>query len=92
MLDLDDGYAHGARDKDGDANEYTAHVEVTITSASLCSLTRTLVTKTGVADGLCDKLADGAFNAYRNQLDAQSGKSVSAADAAFLESLSLLLS
>ena len=80
------------RDKDGDSQEYTAQVEVTVTADSLCSLTRTLVTKTGVADGLCDKLADGAFSAYRNQLDAQSGKSVSAADAAFLKSLSLLLS
>ena len=49
------------RDKDGDAHEYTAQVEVTVTADSLCSLTRTLVTKMGVAQGLCDKLADGAF-------------------------------
>jgi hypothetical protein len=91
------------RDRDGDAHEYTATVGVTVTYASLCSLTRTLVTKSGVAEGLCDKLATaaaaagdtkkrhGALNAYRNQLDAQAGKSVTAADAALLKSLSLQL-
>jgi hypothetical protein len=91
------------RDKDGDVHEYTATVGVTVTYATLCSLTRTLVTKTGVADGLCAKLStaaaaagdtqkrDGALNAYRNQLDAQAGKSVTAADAALLKSLSLQL-
>jgi hypothetical protein len=79
------------RDKDGDAREYTAQVAVTNTPDSLCALTRTLVTKAGVAQGLCDKLADGAFKAYRNQLDAQSGKAISASDAALLKSLSLEL-
>jgi len=34
---------------------------------------------------------DGALNAYRNQLDAQTGKSVTAADAALLKSLSTAL-
>ena len=79
------------RDKDGDAREYTAQVDVTVTADSLCSLTRTLVTKAGVAEALCDKLADGAFGAYRNQLDAQAGKSMTKADAALLKSLSLSL-
>jgi predicted extracellular nuclease len=77
----------------------------TVTYANLCSLTRELVTKSGVADGLCVKLAtaaaaaaagdtkkrDGALKAYRNQLEAQAGKSVTAADAARLEALSLQL-
>jgi hypothetical protein len=79
------------RDKDGDAREYTAQVAVTNTPDSLCALTRTLVTKAGIGQALCDKLADGAFKAYRNQLDAQSGKAISAADAALLKSLSLEL-
>ena len=34
---------------------------------------------------------DGMLKAYRNQLDAQTGKSVSAADAALLKALSLAL-
>ena len=97
---------HGKiRDRDGDAREYTASVSVTITFASLCSLTRDLVTKRDVEDGLCNKLAiaaaaaavgdtrtrDNNLNAYRKQLDAQVGKSVTATDAALLKSLSLLL-
>ena len=45
----------------------------------------------GRRTALCDKLADAAFGAYRNQLDAQSGKALSAADAALLKSLSLAL-
>jgi hypothetical protein len=79
------------RDKDGAPREYTKTVAVTITADSLCSLTKMLVTKDGVAQGLCDKLAEGAFKAYRNQVDAQTGKTVSASDAALLKSLSLLL-
>jgi predicted extracellular nuclease len=72
---------------------------------SLCTLTRQLVTDPGVAQGLCAKLAaaedaaargntdakEGALGAYRNQLEAQTGKSISAADAALLNSLSFLL-
>ena len=76
-----------------------------VTYDSLCALTRTLVSKSSVADGLCDKLAtaaaadasgdtatrDGALKAYRNQLDAQTGKSITAANAARLKALSLQL-
>jgi hypothetical protein len=93
------------RDKDGGTSTYPGSVKVGVTYASLASLTKTLVAKTGVADGLCDKLdtaaaaevrgdtatRDGALNAYRNQLDAQTGKSVTAADAALLKSLSSAL-
>jgi hypothetical protein len=93
------------RDKDGGTRAYTATVAVGVTYDSLKTLTRTLVTKQGIADGLCDKLdiaaaanargdtatRDGAVNAYRNQLDAQTGKSVTAADAARLKALSYLL-
>jgi predicted extracellular nuclease len=83
---------HGKiRDKDRDAREYTAQVQVTNTADSLCALTRTLVTKPGLAQALCDKLAGGEFRGYRNQLDAQTGKTISAADAALLKSLSLEL-
>jgi predicted extracellular nuclease len=71
----------------------------------LCRLTRRLVGNAGVADGLCDKLAtaeaadqagdakerDNALRAYRRQVDAQTGKSITAVDAATLKSLSLTL-
>jgi predicted extracellular nuclease len=77
-----------------------------LTYASLCSRTHTLVTKADVAQSLCDKLAtaaaaaasgdaktrDNALNAYRNQVDAQTGKSIKPADAALLKSLSRSLS
>jgi hypothetical protein len=89
-------------DKDGGSHEYSAQVTVTVTYASLCTLTRQLVTKADVAQGLCDKLStaaaadasgdtkkrDAALAAYRNQLDAQTGKSVTAANATLLKSLS----
>jgi len=93
------------RDRDGDANEYSLSVDVTVTYASLCSLTRDLVTSQEVEDSLCvmmnkaaqaaaagdTKKRDGALKNYRQLLDAQIGKSVTAADAALLKSLSLQL-
>jgi uncharacterized protein len=77
----------------------------TVTYDDLCRLTRRLVTSVTVADSLCDKLAsaeaaaargntnarDGALSAYRNQVDAQTGKSISAADASTLKNLSTTL-
>jgi hypothetical protein len=75
------------------------------TYADLCRLTEGLVTSASIAHALCVKLdnaaaaaargdlnaRDGMLQAYRNQLDAQTGKSVSAADAALLKAASLLL-
>ena len=63
------------------------------------------MTKDGIAHALCAKLdaaaaaaargdakeAENQLRAYRNQLDAQSGKSVSKADAALLSALSTYL-
>jgi len=93
------------RDKDGGTREYRGTVDVGVTFDSLCALTETLVGKTDVAQALCDKLdaaeaanargntkaRDNVLGAYRNQLDAQTGKSVSPADAALLRRLSLQL-
>jgi len=93
------------RDRDLDAREYTATVSVTVTYASLCSLTRDLVTKQDVEDSLCvmlDKAAqaaaagdtkkrEGALKDYRKLLEAQIGKSVTPADATLLKSLALQL-
>jgi uncharacterized protein len=93
------------RDKDGGVTEYRATVNVVVTYASLCELVHRLVTDPTVAAALCDKLNaaaaaaargnDGAkenqLQAFRSQLDAQTGKSVSAADADLLKRLSTRL-
>jgi hypothetical protein len=92
-------------DKDGGVTEYRATVNVVVTYASLCELVHRLVTDETVAAALCDKLNaaaaaaargnDGAkenqLQAFRSQLDAQTGKSVSAADAELLKRLSTRL-
>ncbi len=92
-------------DKDGGVTEYRATVNVVVTYVSLCELVHRLVTDPTVAAGLCDKLNaaaaaaargnDGAkenqLQAFRSQVDAQTGKSVSAADADLLKRLSTRL-
>jgi hypothetical protein len=72
------------RDKDGGTTEYTAAVDVSVTAASLCALTQRYVTKEGVAHSLCVKLEHGSWNAYVNEVQAQSGKSLTAEQAAIL--------
>jgi len=93
------------RDEDGGVRTYTATVQVVVTYDSLCTLTRTLVSKPDIAQSLCDKLAAAAaanaagdtktrnnnLAAYRKQVDAQTGKSITAANAAILKQLSLRL-
>lgn len=84
-------------DAAGNSTTKSATFTVTVSSSSLCGLVRKLVSSTDVADGLCSKLAAAAkssapakanqLNAFRNQLDAQTGKSVSAANAALLKGL-----
>jgi hypothetical protein len=64
------------------------------TFTSLCTLVRSYSTDPAVADGLCDKLASAGaasgtarrniLNAFRNQLSAQTGKSITADQAAIL--------
>ena len=76
------------RDKDGGVSEYAASVEVIVTVDSLCDLTRAYSSKPAVADSLCEKLADGAFAAYRNQVAAQAGKAFTRAEAQVLQRLS----
>jgi len=75
------------------------------TDESLCALTKSLVTKEGIAKSLCAKLdaaaASGArgnttaqtnqLNAYRNEVEAQRGKAISDADATTLIALVDLL-
>ena len=89
------------RDKDGDSTEYRATVTVVVTFDSLCRLVQQVVTDPAVAQGLCDKLVAASrsnptakanqLQAFRNQVDAQTGKSISAADAELLKRLSTRL-
>jgi hypothetical protein len=61
---------------------------VSVTSGSLCTLVRQWVSQHGVANSMCQQLANGAYGAFRNHVSAQSGKFVSAAHASILISLS----
>ena len=81
-------------DDDGGVTEYRATVAVVVTFDSLCDLVRVYVDKQDVANSLCDKL-DAAeakaartgvtdLRAFVNQVEAQSGKSMTAAEAATL--------
>jgi hypothetical protein len=93
------------RDKDGGVREYNATVSVVITYAGLCELVQHLVTDPSIAASLCDKLNSAAaaaargnegtkqnqLQAFRNQVDAQTGKSISAGDAELLKRLSTRL-
>jgi Endonuclease/Exonuclease/phosphatase family len=75
------------RDKDGGVTTYTASVDVVVTADSLCALTERYVTKAGVAHSLCVKLEHGSWNAYANEVAAQSGKSLTDEQAAMLTRL-----
>ncbi len=93
------------RDKDGDSTEYRASVEVGVTFDSLCALTQARVSNPQIAQALCVKLQlaeqaeargdltakEAALRAYRNQVDGQTGQTITAADAALLKSLSVSL-
>jgi uncharacterized protein len=79
------------RDDDGGLTEYRATVAVVVTFDSLCDLVRVYVDKQDVADSLCDKL-DAAeakkartgltdLNSFVKQVEAQSGKSMTATEA-----------
>ncbi len=83
------------RDDDGGVTEYRAIVAVTVTFESLCALVRTYVDKEGVANALCAKLAaaeakddrkavESDLDAFVNQVEAQSEKSMTATEAATL--------
>jgi uncharacterized protein len=86
------------RDKDNGETTYTAVVNVVVTFDSLCELVRAYSTDLGVADSLCEKLARAAattgaareaqLRAFRNQVDAKTGKAFDAAHAATLKELS----
>ena len=83
------------RDDDGGETEYRATVAVVVTFDSLCALVRVYVDVQSVADSLCEKLdaAEAKMNrkdreailkSFVNLVEAQSGKSMTATEAATL--------
>ena len=68
----------------GSAEEYFT---VTVNAGSLCELVKRFVSQKGIANSMCQQLANGAYGAFRNHVNAQTGKAVSAANAAILLSL-----
>jgi len=92
----------GAVDNADNTGGDSTTVTVTVDADSLCSLTERWVSKAGVAHSLCVKLRNAAakndrdkrqaaLDNYRNELAAQSGKSITAEHAAILAELSRAL-
>jgi hypothetical protein len=91
-----------AIDKAGNVGSGSGSYTVKATANGVCTLVQAWVSKSGVANSLCVKLqaaaasrargdnnaADNQLAAFRNDLEAQSGKSITAAHAATLASLS----
>ncbi|WP_299090228.1 family 43 glycosylhydrolase [uncultured Metabacillus sp.] len=94
-------FTASAADKAGNIAKIEFQFTVTVDFDSLSRLTEAFVTKHGVADSLVKKLQaakasaakenteamNGQLNAYKNQLNAQSGKSISERDSKLLGSL-----
>ncbi len=83
------------RDDDGGVTEYRATVVVGVTYTSLCELVKSYVANAGIANALCSKLRaaeaktdrtgrEADLHAFVNQVEAQSGKAISAANATTL--------
>lgn len=77
-----------ATDEAGNGTSASASFSVTVSSGSLCALVNQWVSQKGIANSMCQQLKNGAYGAFRNHVSAQSGKSVSAANAAILIALS----
>lgn len=73
-----------AMDHAGNSGSGTTSFTVSVTSASLCKLVQRFSTNAGVANSLCAKLSNTAYGAFRNEVQAQTGKMISASDAAVL--------
>jgi len=74
-------------DKDGDSTIYRATVSIVVTAASLCDLATAYQPKEGVTNSLCAKLAQGSYDAFVNEVAAQTGKTLTSEQAATLTRL-----
>ena len=80
-------YVRGATDRAGNTTSASTSISVAVTAASLCGLTTSFVLKDGVANSLCKKLEAGSYDAYRNELEAQTDKAITPHDAEILLAL-----
>ncbi len=87
------------RDDDGGVTEYRATVDVVVTNSSLCDLVESYASDPNVAEQLCHKLEQaaaapnenarqGLLGAFRNNVDAKTGKGLTVQQAAILKQLS----
>jgi hypothetical protein len=81
-------FSASATDNAGNEGTASTSFTVSVDPASLCNLVRRWVDKNGVAKSLCQQLENGAYEAFRNRLEAQKGKLLPAAQAEILISLS----
>ncbi|HUP90547.1 MAG TPA: hypothetical protein VM100_14405, partial [Longimicrobiales bacterium] len=98
-------FSASATDHAGNTGNGSTSFTVTVSNETLCTLTRSLVTKTGTANSLCAKLDAAAasaargntnasqnqLNAFINEVSAQTDKSITAANAAILTTLAKAL-
>jgi predicted extracellular nuclease len=99
LIEFDSVHANSEfADQISDHDPQAARFFGSVTETALCALVRSLVTSDDVADGLCDKLEAAAASdargnarananqlaAFVNQVNAQTGKAISEADAARL--------
>ena len=72
------------RDKDGGVTEYRATVTSIVTVESLSDLVRSFVENEGIENALLAKLRAGSIGAFINQVEAQTGKALTRAQAELL--------
>jgi hypothetical protein len=77
-------FSASATDVAGNSNTASTSFTVSVTNASLCNLVSAWDSNSGSANSLCVKLSHSDYGSFRNELSAQSGKKISAANAAIL--------
>lgn len=80
-----------ATDNAGNQHSASTAYTVTVNSDNICKLVERWVSQKGVANSMCQQLKNRAYGAFINHVNAQSGKFVSAPNAAILVSLARLL-
>lgn len=82
------GLSASATDNAGNLGGASTSFTVSVTPASLCNLVRRWVDQKGVVNSLCQQLSNGAYDAFRHRVRAQSGTLIPADKAELLINLS----
>jgi hypothetical protein len=80
-----------ATDNAGNHTAAASIFTVYVTPAAMCALVRRFVSNSGVANSMCQQLDNGAYSAFVNHVRAQSGRSLTAANAQVLITLAASL-